>query len=140
MSVKNNSTMQEYSLPGLVHQTLASHNDGLNGTEVWMQQVKPGGETPIHYHECEEVVVIIKGSGRLSIDGKAIAFASNSTLIIPPAVVHQIVNTGTEDILLIASFSSTPAKVYTPDGEELPLPWHVTESVTSLSAYPYHGV
>ena len=88
-----------------------------------MQTVEPGGETPVHYHDCEEVIVILKGSGRLSIDGKAIEFGPDSTLIIPPDIVHQLANSGTEEIVLIASFSSTPAKVFTPDGEELVLPW-----------------
>ena len=123
MSVIDNSTIQQFSLPGLVHQTLASHKDGLQNTEVWMQTVEPGGETPVHYHDCEEVIVILKGSGRLSIDGKAIEFGPNSTLITPPDIVHQLANSGTEEIVLIASFSSTPAKVFTPDGEELVLPW-----------------
>ena len=123
MSVIDNSTIQQFSLPGLVHQTLASHKDGLQNTEVWMQTVEPGGETPVHYHDCEEVIVILKGSGRLSIDGKVIEFGPNSTLIIPPDIVHQLANSGTEEIFLTASFSSTPAKVFTPDGEELVLPW-----------------
>jgi len=123
MSVIDNSTIQQFSLPGLVHQTLASHKDGLQNTEVWMQTVEPGGETPVHYHECEEVIVILKGSGRLSIEGKVIEFGPKSTLIIPTDIVHQLTNSGTEEIFLIASFSSTPAKAFTPDGEELVLPW-----------------
>ncbi len=123
MSVLDNSTIQHFSLPGLVHQTLASYKDGLQNTEVWMQTVEPGGETPVHYHDCEEVIVILRGSGQLSIDGKVIEFGPDSTLIIPPDIVHQLANSGTEEIVLIASLSSTPAKVFTPDGEELVLPW-----------------
>ena len=123
MSVINNPTIQQFSLPGLVHQTLASHKDGLKNIEVWMQTVASGGETPVHYHDCEEVIVIIRGSGSLSIDEKAIKFGPNSTLIIPSDIVHQLVNNGSEEIFLIASFSSTPAKVFTPEGEELALPW-----------------
>lgn len=123
MSVINNSTIQQFSLPGLIHQTLASHKDGLKDTEVWMQTVEPDGETPIHYHDCEEVIVIIRGSGRFAIEAKVIEFGPNSTLIAPPNVTHQLVNDGKDEIFLIASFSSTPAKVFTPDGEELVLPW-----------------
>jgi quercetin dioxygenase-like cupin family protein len=123
MSVINNSTIQQFSLPGLAHQTLASHKDGLNNCEVWMQTVEPGAETPVHYHDCEEVIVIMSGSGQLSINDKVLEFGPNSTLIIPPDIVHQLVNSGTEEIRLIASFSSTPAKVFLPDGEELALPW-----------------
>ena len=123
MSVISNSTIQKFSLPGLVHQTIASHKDGLKNTEVWMQTVEPGGETPVHYHDCEEVIVIIRGSGRLSVDEKTIEFGPNSTLIIPSDIVHQLVNSGPEEIFLVASFSSTPAKVFTLDGEKLALPW-----------------
>ena len=123
MSVIDNATIEQFSLPGLVHQTLASHKDGLKNTEVWMQTVEPGGETPVHYHDCEEVVVILSGSGRLIIADQEVEFGPNSTLVIPPDIVHQLVNSGTEEISLIASFGSTPAKVFLPDGEELALPW-----------------
>jgi len=123
MSVINNSKIQQYTLPGLVHQTLASHNDGLKGTEVWMQTIEPGGETPIHYHDCEEVVVVIQGSGQFTKGEETTEFSSNHTLIIAPEVVHQLINSGNEEILLLATFSSTPANVFTAEGEKLPLPW-----------------
>ena len=123
MTIIDNSTIQQFTLPGLLHQTLAGQNDGLKGMEVWMQTFEPGGETPVHYHDCEEVIVILRGSGLASIKGKNTEFGPNNTLIIAPEVVHQIVNTGNEEMLLIAAFSSTPAKVFTPDDEEMSLPW-----------------
>jgi len=43
--------------------------------------------------------------------------------IIAPEVVHQLINSGDEEIFLLATFSSTPANVFTPEGEKLPLPW-----------------
>lgn len=123
MAIIDNSTIKKFTLPGIVHQTLAGKRDGLKGTEVWMQTIDPHGETPVHYHDCEEVIVILRGSGRASIEGKNTVFGPNTTLVIPPRVVHQIVNSGNEDMVLIAAFSSTPARVFTPDGEELSLPW-----------------
>jgi mannose-6-phosphate isomerase-like protein (cupin superfamily) len=123
MTIIDNSTIQQYTLPGLLHQTLAGQNDGLKRMEVWIQTIEPRGETPVHYHDCEEVIVILRGSGRASIKGKNTEFGLNSTLIIAPEVVHQIVNTGNEEMFLIAAFSSTPAKVFTPEGEEMSLPW-----------------
>lgn len=123
MAIIDNSTIEEFTLPGLIHQTIASQKDGLKGTEVWMQTIKPRGETPVHYHDCEEVIIILRGSGRASIGGKNTDFGPNTTLIIGPEVVHQIVNSGDEEMFLIAVFSSTPVRVYTPDGEEMSLPW-----------------
>jgi len=123
MPILDNTEIPQFTLPGIVHQTLAGQKDGLKGTEVWMQTIEPHGETPVHYHDCEEVIVILRGSGRASIDGKNTEFGPSTTLIIAPEVVHQIVNSGNEEMLLIAAFSSTPARVFTPEGEEMSLPW-----------------
>ncbi|KAI7729261.1 hypothetical protein M8C21_002200, partial [Ambrosia artemisiifolia] len=35
--------------------------------EVWIQTFAPGTRTPIHRHSCEEVFVVLKGSGTLYI-------------------------------------------------------------------------
>jgi mannose-6-phosphate isomerase-like protein (cupin superfamily) len=126
LAVIDNSTIQQFTLPGIVHQTLAGQKDGLKGTEVWMQTIEPGGETPVHYHDCEEVIVILQGSGRVSIEGKNTGFGPNTTLIIPPEEVHQVVNSGNEVVFLIAAFSSTPVRVFTPEGDEMPLPWQAS--------------
>jgi quercetin dioxygenase-like cupin family protein len=126
MPVIDNSSIPQFTLPGIAHQTLAGQKEGLKGTEVWMQTIEPGSETPVHYHDCEEVVVILRGSGRVSIEGKNTRFNPNSTLIIPAGVVHQIVNSDNEEIFLIAAFSSTPAKVFTPEGAQMSLPWQAS--------------
>ena len=123
MNIIDNSTIQKFTLPGIVHQTLASHKTGLKGTEIWMQTIEPGGETPVHYHDCEEVVVILRGTGWASIEETKSEFGPDSTIVIPPGLVHQIANSGTDEIFLIAAFSSTPAGVFTPDGKQMALPW-----------------
>jgi len=48
-----------------------------------MQTVEPGGLTPVHYHDCGEVIVIMRETGQLSIEEKVIEFGPNHTLIIP---------------------------------------------------------
>lgn len=35
-----------------------------------MQTVEPGEQTAVHYHDCEELIVIKKGTGQLQIDLK----------------------------------------------------------------------
>jgi mannose-6-phosphate isomerase-like protein (cupin superfamily) len=123
MSIMEHNQLQTFSLPGLSHQTLASRRDDLRGIEVWMQQLEPGAATPVHQHECEEVVVVLRGSGTLTIANEVQAFGPNSTLIIPPNIAHQIVNGSTETLQIIAVLSETPARVFTPDGDVIALPW-----------------
>lgn len=123
MAVVENISLEEFSLPGIVHRTIAGAQHGLKGIEVWMQTIEPGAATPMHSHDCEEVVVILRGSGHFTIEGEENPFGPNSTLVIPPEAVHQVANSGNEEMFLIAAFSATPANSYAPDGEMIALPW-----------------
>ncbi|HEX7374390.1 MAG TPA: cupin domain-containing protein [Steroidobacteraceae bacterium] len=82
-----------------------------------------GGATPPHRHDCEEVVVVLAGRGRLEIDGVAHAFGPDTTLIIPAGVNHQIFSDGPETLECIAAFAATPVAVDLPDGTPIDLPW-----------------
>jgi ketosteroid isomerase-like protein len=88
-----------------------------------MQTLAPGGATPPHYHECEEVIVVLRGSGQFLIAGHTIDFGSGTTLVAEPKVVHQLTNTGSDEMFLIAGLSETPARVFAPDGSVMALPW-----------------
>ncbi|PQM33069.1 auxin binding protein 1 [Prunus yedoensis var. nudiflora] len=66
--VRNISALPQsnYGRGGLAHTTVAgSLLHGLNEVEVWLQTFSPGSGTPIHRHSCEEVFVVLKGSGTL---------------------------------------------------------------------------
>ena len=63
--------------------------------EVWQQAFAPQAGTPIHRHDCEEVFVVLAGSGTLRVrdaagaDVRALRFRANSTLVVQPNFVHQ---------------------------------------------------
>jgi quercetin dioxygenase-like cupin family protein len=118
-----NEQRQKAALPGIEHATLAGADDGLARLSVWRQSMAPGGATPPHRHDCEEVVVVLAGSGELQIDGQVVAFGPDSTLVIPPDAPHRIVNTGADPLVTLAVFSVSPVDVRFPDGERIELPW-----------------
>lgn len=128
MAVINNAALRKFSLPGLEHQTLAARGMGVNGMEVWMQTIAPGSATPVHRHACEEVIVILRGSGQVAIEGEEVKFGPNSTIIVPPDAVHQLVNSGAEEMFLIGVLGVTPVRVTTAEGEKIPLPWQEGQS------------
>lgn len=128
MPVINNAEMKKFVLPGLEHQTLASRTQGINGMEVWLQTIAPGAATPVHRHACEEVIVILRGSGQVTIEGEEVKFGPNSTIIVPPDAVHQLVNSGPEEMFLIGVLGVTPVRVTTAEGETIPLPWQEGQS------------
>lgn len=123
MLIIDNSKVEMFELPGIKHQTVGGHKQGVRSMEVWMQTIAPGASTPVHCHACEEVIVIVSGSGECTVAGKASKFGPNSTLIIEPDIVHQIVNTSTESLKLVAALGTAPVRVKTGDGEPLPVPW-----------------
>ncbi|KAL9318383.1 hypothetical protein ACSQ67_014900 [Phaseolus vulgaris] len=95
-----------YGRAGLSHLTVAgSLLHGLKEVEVWLQTFSPGTYTPIHRHSCEEVFVVLKGSGTLYLatvshgnnPGKPQEhfIFPNSTFHIPVNDVHQSRSSGT---------------------------------------------
>ena len=126
MPVVDNSKLHEHALPGLKHRTVGGKADGVGTMEVWQQTIAAGAATPVHRHACEEVIVVLTGSGTLTIEGKPTAFGPNSTLIIPNDVVHQIVNTGADDMDIIATLTMSPVRVRTAEGAPMALPWDQT--------------
>jgi quercetin dioxygenase-like cupin family protein len=123
MYVLDNAQRPAAALPGLSHRTLAGSAEGLARLSLWRQEIAPGGATPPHRHDCEEVILVDAGSGELHIAGAVHAFRADQTLVIPRNADHQIVNTGGEPLHLTAAFSVSPVQVYLPDGQPLALPW-----------------
>jgi len=122
-NVISNPGRERAELPGIEHLTLAGSEQGLSRLSVWRQSMAPGCATPPHRHDCEEVVLVIEGSGEVHIDGNVLPFGPDSTLVLPPNVPHQIFNTGAVPLKTVAAFSATPVGTFLPGGEPMALPW-----------------
>lgn len=122
MTIQNNADAELHHLPGLEHQTLAGARDGLRHIEVWRQRIEAGSATPVHRHDCEEVIVILKGSGSCTIEGETRTFGPDTTLLIPPGAVHQIA-AGDEDLHIMAVLSMAPVRIFLGTGEPMYPPW-----------------
>ena len=123
MQIISNDELKTHELPGLVHKTLSNKHNRGQQFEVWKQTIKGESSTPVHKHDCEETIVILQGLGECWCDGEKFEFSANQTLLFPPNSVHQIINTGKEDLEIIATLSMSPVIVETKDGSRIPLPW-----------------
>ena len=123
MPIIRNDDLETLELPGLKHQTVAGHRQGVRTMEVWLQTMAPGAATPVHRHACEEVIVVLTGSGTCTVGDRTYAFGPNSTLVVEPDVVHQIVNTSAVEMKLVATLGMAPVRVRDADGAALPVPW-----------------
>jgi len=78
---------------------------------VGLATILPGKQNPVHYHpNCEEVLYVISGQGVQSCDGRTILLRAGMTIRIPAKVKHNMVNTGTETLRTLISFSSGDRK------------------------------
>ncbi len=91
--------------------------------EVWGQTIAPHSATPVHRHKCEEAIVVLEGSGTCIIEGEELRFGPNSTLCIPSDAVHQIINSGESNLVIIAALGMAPVQVRHGGGEAMGLPW-----------------
>lgn len=123
MGIFKNAELETLELPGLRHQTIGGHKQGVKSMEVWVQTMAPGAATPVHRHECEEVILVLSGSGICRVGDETFSFGPDSTLVLESDTVHQIVNTSDEEMKLVAALGMAPVRVKTGDGEPLPVPW-----------------
>jgi quercetin dioxygenase-like cupin family protein len=68
----------------------------------------PAGQTvrPAHSHpNGEEVIHIIRGSGRVVVDGEVDAVREGTTVLFPQGSVHMLQNTGSEEMKAICFYA-----------------------------------
>ncbi|KAI6695651.1 hypothetical protein NL676_023361 [Syzygium grande] len=143
--VRNISELPQdnYGREGLSHITVAgSFMHGMKEIEVWLQTFSPGTHTPIHRHSCEEIFVVLKGSGSLYLASDShgmypgtpqeFSLFSNSTFHIPINDAHQVWNTNEhEDLQFLVIISRPPVKVFIYED------WFMPHTAAKLK-YPYY--
>ncbi len=67
----------------------------------------PGKGNPLHYHpDCEEILHVVHGFGKHSLDDQWVALQAGSTIRIPAGVKHKLVNESSETMIVWMCFSS----------------------------------
>jgi mannose-6-phosphate isomerase-like protein (cupin superfamily) len=96
-----NWNVEKFHFEGLIQQTLAGSQEGLKTLQVWLVTLEPGYAAPSFEHFGEVVSITLKGSGRALVGDQSFDLAPNTTLIIPPHATRQVINNGSEDLVLI---------------------------------------
>lgn len=107
--VIDHTSLPEFGKAGATLKGLATPSLGAKQYEVWHSSLSPGGCTPIHTHETEEISIYLKGKGKVVIGGEETSFEAPCTVICPAHVEHQFFNTGDEpsDHIAILGIDST---------------------------------
>ncbi len=73
---------------------LATPSRGASEVSVIRQRQQPGGGNPAHTHDREEVMIVIRGSVEITIDGVPTTLRAGDSIIIPAWTLHQLSNSG----------------------------------------------
>ena len=110
MHIVNNAEARKFNFLDIVQQTLAGPETGLQTFEVWLMTLKPGNESPPYNHPAEVVWVILKGSGRAVVDGEVVQMGPNTTLSIPAGSSRQLINTGSDEMVMLTIRGLIPSQ------------------------------
>ncbi|HUA86180.1 MAG TPA: cupin domain-containing protein [Bryobacteraceae bacterium] len=106
--VLHESDVEELDLPGR-HLRWVVADNGLNANHcsACVIRVAPGNKVrPAHSHpHGEEVIYIIRGSGRVLVAGEVAEVRAGSVVLFPQGAVHMLHNTGSEEMKVVCFFA-----------------------------------
>lgn len=120
MAVFSFARNQTHSMQGNHIAGVATPASGARQIEMWRGRMEAGAATPPHRHSGEEVVLILSGSGRATVDGQEVRYAAGDTLILPANAVHQIFAECDSEFVSAMPLGDT---VTLPDGTVMNPPW-----------------
>jgi mannose-6-phosphate isomerase-like protein (cupin superfamily) len=86
----------------VIREVAAPSNSALQRLSVAEIVVKAGQKTSAHHHDrIEEVYCILRGTGVMYLQGQSQPVGPGDTVIILPGTVHELHNTGAEDMGMI---------------------------------------
>jgi quercetin dioxygenase-like cupin family protein len=106
--LKHESEVEELDLPGrhlswIVNEELL----GAKHCSSCVIRVEPGQTVrPAHSHpNGEEVIYIIRGTGRVMVEGEVSPVREGTVVLFPQGKVHMLQNNGTEEMKVVCFFS-----------------------------------
>jgi quercetin dioxygenase-like cupin family protein len=95
---------------GIVTTPLVTSGRGARSMLTGLTRIGPGGAVPLHFHNCEECVLVISGSGFAHIAGEDQPVGPRDTTWIPAGVHHCFINgSDSEAMEIFWSYASIDA-------------------------------
>lgn len=75
-------------------------------TQVVIMSIPPGGKIGEEVHlDNDQVLYLVKGKGKVVLDGEEKSFRSGDLVLVKAGTMHDFVNTGSEDLKIITTYS-----------------------------------
>ena len=77
-------------------------------SDIHENVISPGVIVPWHFHETEEVIVVLEGNGECRTNEGMEHYSAGDIIILPPRVQHSLRNSGTTLLRQICFFPTDP--------------------------------
>jgi len=85
-----------------IRELLAYRNSAIRNQSLAEATLPVGAATREHYHpKAEEIYYILRGTGRMKIEGELRDVGPLDAIAIPPGLKHKLWNTGAEPLVLL---------------------------------------
>lgn len=85
-----------------IREILAPRNSSIERQSLAEARVLTGQSTEEHIHsKTEEIYYVLKGRGRIRIDGEEREIRPGDGIAIPPGTRHKVWNTGSSDLVFL---------------------------------------
>jgi quercetin dioxygenase-like cupin family protein len=84
-------------------------------SDIHENVISPGVIVPWHFHETEEIIVVLEGAGECRTEEGTENYSAGDVVILPPRVKHSLRNSGNTLIRQICFFPGDPATTFLED-------------------------
>jgi putative monooxygenase len=86
----------------LVHKDLGS-----KGLTNGITTFEPGAKIALHFHNCDESVVVVEGEALCEVDGSSHRMAQWDTTFVPTGVAHRFVNETDKPMKILWTYAAS---------------------------------
>jgi len=73
---------------------LATPSRGATAVSIIVQRQIPGGVSPLHSHDREEVTLLAAGRVAMTVGDERVEIGPGDAVVVPPRTLHRMVNAG----------------------------------------------
>lgn len=86
---------------GVRSRPLAGPEAGSASVLTGMTEIPAGGEIPLHHHNTDEYVLVLRGSAVVTVDGEDTPVSAGDSTLVQPGVKHRYVNAGDDPLRIL---------------------------------------
>ena len=122
VKILENDQMPFVDVPRISTRVLSGTSTGAAETTVWEQWIEPDGFIPMHYHDTEEVLVILEGEVIIELEQGNQTVCGPASILVASNELHGLHPQSGNRVHLLGIFPTGNPRIWDPEGKPRPLP------------------